>query len=90
MPAGVAQLTFAVIWPGDIVGIVLGAVATAVGILLVVAWLPQPPPSGAVCQLFCRRSSPAAFCLGRGSHGTTHRPKLSDQVSEKSLPSDKS
>ena len=55
--AGVAQLTFAVVWPGDVVGIILGAVATAVGMLWVVAWLPQPPPSGATLPPHCMQST---------------------------------
>ena len=64
--AGVAQLAFAVLWPGDIVGIALGAVATLVGVLLGAAWLPQPPPSGVIFGCTC---SACNIRTGRG-HGT--------------------
>ena len=73
VPSGIAQLTFAVVWPGDVVGIVLGAAATAVGILLVVAWLPQPPPSGDAFHLLFPRARVLLPPQKARFTGATHR-----------------
>ncbi len=84
--AGVAQLVCAVLWPGDIVGISLGALATVIGVLLGAAWLPQPPPSGVTllskmicCICVMRGCGTAAHCsialpdqtIVRGIHGSS-------------------